>query len=493
MAKLSQLFVRKPPTGSDVGTDGDEPQSAPEPEGAAELDASQVASGTEISARIGEACEALRNLIVEAGSKVNELEDTKQAFFGLVDPADQALRILEQEKTRNISVTRRLEQLRAAHAALEIKYDDAERRLEAVGVEKEQLRLELEQEQRNVRELGGIRAELTNDNEVVRAMAANLEHQVADLTARNKTLGEDNQRYRSHAIEAETKVSGLESELAAERETLAIAQGENQSLQASLTRVVAESSNRAQRNSELEAALNAVTGRLQQQEATLFGVETDRNKLLAEVNELSERQRNAQNKLHAQFEALQGRAAMVEKLLANTRQLLGARSEEARASDRHVAEAKRARDAADTRLREFEALMKSHENQIRELERARAVLGDRNASLVNSLKTRERQLAEAEEHRLRAGDQIARLENEMKVARMASEKRIDELLSLLDHERLERQVVEGALDATRSERAQLQHELYRMRRAVRQRKPPEEIIEPPARQAEETDRSADAA
>jgi chromosome segregation ATPase len=500
MAKLSQLFVRTPLSGTDEVRNG-EPEAAPDTDGSAgfdteaspEFDASQVESGPEISARIGEACEALRNLIVEAGSKVNELEDTKQAFFELVDPADQALRILEQEKTRNISLTRRLEQLRTVHEVLQVKYDDAEKRLDAEAKQKEQLRLELEQEQRTVRELKGIRAELTNDIEVVRAMSANVEHQVGDLTARVKTLGEDNQRHRSHAIEAETKVSGLESALAAERETLAIVQGENQSLQAALTQAVADSSNRGQRVSELETALATATARTQQLEATLFGVETDRNKLLTEVNELSERERNAHNKLHAQFEALQARAAMAEKLLGNTRQLLGARSEEARASDRNVAEAKRARDAAETRLREIEALVKSHENQIRELERARAALTDRNASLASSLKTREAQLADLEEQKLRAADQIARLENEMKAARMASEKRIDGLVSLLDHERLERQVVEGALDATRSERAQLQHELYRMRRAIRDGRAPEETSEPAPRQEQDSDRSADAA
>jgi uncharacterized membrane protein len=88
-------------------------------------------------------------------------------------------------------------------------------------------------------------------------------------------------------------------------------------------------------------------------------------------------------------------------------------------------------------------------------------------------------------------DQIARLENDVKVGRVASEKRITELLSMLDHERLERQVVEGALDATRAERAQLQHELYKLRRATRQPKLPEETPEIPHEQ--EPDRSADAA
>jgi chromosome segregation ATPase len=471
----------------------------PEPETDGDIrgktEAASAETDTDISARIGEACEALRNLIVEAGNKVNELEDTKQTFFGIVDPADRALRILEQEKTRNISLTRRLGQLRTSHDVLRAKFDETEKRNETLVSEKQQLRLDLEEEQRSVRELRIIKAELTNDVAVARAMSTNLENQVAEFTTRTKALIEDNQRYRSHAIEAETRVSGLETELTAVRETLTILQGENQSLQNSLSRGVSQSSNLAQRNRELETAATTATARIQQLESTLFGVESDRNKLLAEVNDLSERQRNDQNKLHAQFEALQARTAMAEKLLGNTRQLLAARSEEARASDRQVAETKRARDAAEIRVREIEALLKSHENQIRELERARDTLTERNTSLVNSLKSREGRLAEADDQKLVTTDQIARLENDMKVGRMASEKRIEELLSMLDHERLERQVVEGALDATRSERAQLQHELYKLRRATRQPKPPEETAETPQgpEQPEQPDRSADAA
>jgi chromosome segregation ATPase len=486
MTKLSQLIVRKPFDAKASDSAESDTDIRSDSEAAAETE-------TDVSARIGEACEALRNLIIEAGNKVNELEDTKQTFFGIVDPADRALRILEQEKTRNISLTRRLGQLRASYDVLQAKFEETEKRNEALANDKQQLRLDLEEEQRGVRELRITKAELTNDIAVVRAMSTNLENQVAEFTTRTKALTDDNQRYRAHAIDAETRVSGLETELTAVRETLAILQGENQSLQSSLSHAVTESSNLAQRNRELETAVTASTARIQQLESTLFGVESDRNKLLAEVNELSERQRNDQNKLHAQFEALQARTGMAEKLLGNTRQLLATRSEEARASDRQVAEAKRARDGAEIRLREIEALLKSHENQIRELERARDVLTERNTSLVNSLKSREAQLAEAEDQKMATGDQIARLENETKVGRMASEKRIEELLSMLDHERLERQVVEGALDATRAERAQLQHELYKLRRATRQPRPSEESGEIPQEQQQRPDRSADAA
>ena len=100
-------------------------------------------------------------------------------------------------------------------------------------------------------------------------------------------------------------------------------------------------------------------------------------------------------------------------------------------------------------------------------------------------------MAEADEHKVVAADQIARLEDELKISRMASEKKVDELLSQLDHERLQRQVVEGALDATRSERAQLQQDLYSLRRVVRRSRPAEETeAEATARAPDAPDRSA---
>jgi chromosome segregation ATPase len=492
MTKLSDLFARRQPAPPrELGLDlSGRPPLPDMPIGA---DAVEEANDGEASARLGEECEALRNLIVEAGCKVNELEETKQAFISIADPADRALRALEHEKTRNITLTRKLGQLRAGYDALQANLEQIENKAEAVANEKEQVQLRLEAEQRAVRELSAVKAELTNDVAVVRAIAANLERQVADLSARAKSLSEDNQRFRSRAVEAETKAGGLESELTATRESLAIARGENQSLQKSLSEAASEVANLAKRNTEIETASTAGAARIQQLEATLFGVENERNRLLAEVNELSERQRNAHTKLHAQFEALQARAAMAEKLLGNTRQLLAARSEEARASGRQVTDVKRERDGAEVRLREAEALLKAHENQIRELERARTVLGEHNTALVNALKSRDAQLAEADEQRLIATDQVARLEDEMNTSRLASEKRIDELLSQLDHERLQRQVVEGALDATRGERAHLQQELYALRRVLRRRAPEEIEPEAPARRQDEPDRSADAA
>jgi chromosome segregation ATPase len=182
---------------------------------------------------------------------------------------------------------------------------------------------------------------------------------------------------------------------------------------------------------------------------------------------------------------------MAEKLLANTRQQLATRNEEARASEREVMEAKRARSAAETLRREVETLVKTHEAHIRELENSRSGLAERSTALADTLKSRELQLAEADEQRRAAAEQIARLENEIRSSRLTYEKRIDELLAMLDRERLDRQVMEGALDTTRRERAQLQHEVYKQRRAMQHTSPAAETVA--AEPAPRSERHSDAA
>ena len=483
MTKLSQLFTRKAPEDDEnmefrgpVASE-DAPDNVP-----TEAEALGPETDQEASVQLGRACEALRNLIVEAGCKLNELEETKQTFFSIVDPAAQALRTLEHEKTRNISLNRRLGLLRASAEALQAKYDQVEKRAETLATDKDQLRTELEEAQRTARELRAIKAELTNDLVGVRATAANLEHQVTELGSRTRSLTEDNQRYRTQAIEMEAHANALDADLTATRETLAMVQGENRSLQNSLNQSGIEMSELSQRSTQTETALAAATARLRQLEASLSGIETERDKLVTEVNTLAERERNTQAKAQVQLEALQARAAMAEKLLANTRQLLATRNEEARASEREVMEAKRARAAAESLRREIESLLRTHENHIKDLETSRAAMTDRNASLADALKQRETQFNESEEQRRMSADQMTRLENEVKSSQRTFQKRIDELLGILDRERLDRQVIESALDTARRERAQLQHELYKMRRAMHRGRLPDETAETTSRE-----------
>src|SRR5690348_16997683 len=116
MAKLSQLFTRSHP--------GDTTAASSPPDMPSSFAPVEPESEHETSARLGQACESLRNLIIEAGCKANDLEEAKQAFFKIVDPAEQALRSLEQEKIRSISLNRALTQVRADRDAVQGRFND---------------------------------------------------------------------------------------------------------------------------------------------------------------------------------------------------------------------------------------------------------------------------------------------------------------------------------------------------------------------------------
>src|SRR4051812_47746180 len=178
MAKLSQLFTRTNPAESVTPP----PAVTADMETPRNVTAIEPESEHEVSARLGQACEALRNLIIEAGCKANDLEEARKAFVSIVDPAEHALRTLEHEKTRNISLSRILAQLRTERDGLNVRFNDLTRNADALASEKEALRQDLEETQKAVNEFRSVKENLTNEIALGRIVAGDYERQVAELS-----------------------------------------------------------------------------------------------------------------------------------------------------------------------------------------------------------------------------------------------------------------------------------------------------------------------
>jgi chromosome segregation ATPase len=228
--------------------------------------------------------------------------------------------------------------------------------------------------------------------------------------------------------------------------------------------------------------------RIVQVEGTVAEIETERNKLVAAVDEANERYRSGYSALNMQVSALQARAATAEKLLAETRQNLVARTEEARNADRAAMESAFGRNKAEKKLAEMEASREAQDAQVRGLEQSRATLVERATALLNTVKKREAQLARAEERTQLLTDRVEHSEADLQASRQAFEKRIEELNATLERERLEHSVVEGSLEAARKDRAQLQRELTRLQATLRRGALVEEkeSAEPPRSEAAAT-------
>jgi crescentin len=253
---------------------------------------------------------------------------------------------------------------------------------------------------------------------------------------------------------------------------------EKNTLQTAVDHGLNEIARLTRRLTESENALTATRAQLGKVEASFAETYAERGRLSAALDEAKEQHQSERNTMNMRLDALQSRAATAERLLSEARQNLIARTEEVRAFDRKAVEATIARNNAEKRLAQIEAAHETRERQLKELEQTRTALTERSGVLTKTLKTRETSLARAEERITSLTERNAHLEADVQVSRTQIEKRVEDLNASLQRERMERAVVEGALEAARKDNARLQSEVGALRSALRRGVPIDEPLTP---------------
>jgi chromosome segregation ATPase len=110
--------------------------------------------------------------------------------------------------------------------------------------------------------------------------------------------------------------------------------------------------------------------------------------------------------------------------------------------------------------------------------------------MTKTLKTRETALARTEEKIASLTERNAHLEADVQVSRTNIEKRVEELNAALQRERMERAVVEGALEAARKDNSRLQSEVAALRSTLRRGAPLAPLAAPES-EAEPKDQKTD--
>jgi crescentin len=466
MSKLSDLFGRK-----GAGTGPDKASQVAPKNAAATREPQPPETYSDVGSRIGEENEALRNLLVDAGRKIGELDELKSAFDKIVTPFNNTLRALEQEKSQNLSLTGQLAESRAAYDKLRADVYQVEKRATLLDSENQRLREDLELARETVRGLESLRNDINSQISAQNAQISELERQLAQESTERRTLSENKRSLSDHLDATEKRCVALEGDLAAARERVALLSNEQQTTKSSLDQALAEIARLTRRLNESDNALSATRAQLAKVEATFSEAHGDRTRLAATLDELKEGHQAERTSLNMRLDGLQSRATTAERLLAEARQNLIARTEEVRAFDRKAVEATIARNSADKRLAQIEATHETRERQIKDLEQSRAALVERSNALTKTLKSRETALGRAEERLQALTERTARLEADIQVGRTNVEKRVDDLTSSLQRERMERAVVEGALEAARKDNSRLQSEVAALRAALRRGTP----------------------
>lgn len=297
---------------------------------------------------------------------------------------------------------------------------------------------------------------------------------MAQETAERRAVTEARRTLQDQFDIGEKRIGELEGELAAAREKLALLEDEKHSLQLAIDQALNETARLTRRLTESENALTATRAQLGKVEASFAEAHAERGRLGAALDEAKEQHQAERNSLNMRLDALQSRAATAERLLTETRQNMLARTEEVRAFDRKSVEATIGRNNSEKRLAQIEASHEARERQIKDLESVRAALTERANAVTKTLKTRETALARAEERIAALTERNRHLEADVQVSRTNIEKRAENLNSALQRERMERAVVEGALEAARKDNSRLQSEVGALRSTLRRGAPLDE-------------------
>lgn len=451
MSKISDFLARKSQA-------ADEKTAHTSESSEALLPALSTEPTAERGTRLGAENEALRSLVIDAARKVEELDNLKLAFGRIIDPLHKTLHALEQEKSHNASLQITLGETRSAYEAGRAQLGHTERNVASLSKANDKLQAEIEEVRLTVSSLESARIELGKEIALKNSEVADLESRLSAETISHHALADEHRIINEQAQAAGKRLSTLEREIVAARQKIALSDDERHSLQSSLGQTVAEVSRVSRLLADSNNALATAQGRLGQLEASFAETEAEHSRVVAELDEAKERHRAESSTQNIRLDALQSRAATAEKMLVEARTNLAARGDELRAFDRKMTDATIARNAAEKKLAQIEGSQQAHERQIKDLEQARAALVERNTALGKNMRARETELARAEEKVSSSNDLIARLEADLSASRGRIEKRVEELNAMLERERMDRAVAEGALEATRKDNARLQHE-----------------------------------
>lgn len=471
MSKFGGLFARK--------TSAFDQLEQPSPTGTAALPDNPLELDEElfsaIGAQVGSDNETLRNLLIDANAKIGELDAIKDAVGRLADPVSKTLRAYESEKSEKITLQTVLNNTRAAYGKLRNEAGELEKKAAASEKECGELRQELTSTENLLRSVETTKAEIAIDIAARRAQIANLEGRLAQETGENGALREEVKRLDERLTSANKRIITLESDLNAARQRLLMAEDERRAQQASLDKASSDVARLGRKLTETEAALGAAQGRLRQVEGNFAELSQERSRLVAALDETNERHNHETTSQRMRFEAMAARAASTDNLLGEAREHLLARAEELREFDRRFTDAVSERDTLQARLADMEGERIRRESEFKEIDQARATLMERGAALTRAYSAKEAGLVRAQESIEQLKGQVEILAAEKLNQAQQAEQKIEELAAALRREKLERSVVEGALETGRKDFARVMREVMSLQRVQQAEEAPIEL------------------
>jgi crescentin len=234
--------------------------------------------------------------------------------------------------------------------------------------------------------------------EDARAEIARLEQRLLQEMGATRALNERAQTLTATAAAADKRAEGLQSELDAARARL----------QANVD-LASENSRVSRSLTEKDAALDDARTRIKFLEAALTAAEAECTRLAAEMSGARDKHGADSDALNGLLETMSSRAITADKLLAEARQRLHARTAENGAAEKRLADARAAYNEIDGKNRQLLDELRLRQFQVDELE-SRLTLVNATNALLETFQDRDRALACAEDKIKSLSERNAQLE-----------------------------------------------------------------------------------
>jgi chromosome segregation ATPase len=274
MSKLGGFFARKAGLYDRADETAQRTEVAPPP-AAGPMEAEPAAGSAleldedllnALGAQIGGENELLRNLLLDANAKADELDAVKAAVARLVEPVSKALRAFETERSEKAGLQTVLNNTRTAYGKLRNEVADIEKRAASAEKDSEDLRRNLAAAQDAVRTAEAAKAQAIVEAAARKAQVADLESRLAQETGETKLLREENRRQSERLAAADKRIVAVEADLTAARQRLLMIEDEKRAQQAALDKASTEAARVSRKLAEMEAAFIAAQGRLRHAE-----------------------------------------------------------------------------------------------------------------------------------------------------------------------------------------------------------------------------------
>jgi crescentin len=414
------------------------------------------------ASQVGQENEALRNLLIDAGYKIDELESIKTLIAKLIDPVAKTLRAYEETKHENLNLQKVLNSTRVAHNKLREDLATTDAKARTLDSECQRLREVVAIAQQTAAAHEKARAEHLAELTARRSHVAELQRHLQAQGVEMQQTREENRQLIERVTASDRRSVQIEAQAQAATQTAMQSAQECSAMQAALDKAHSDMALTQRRLTETEKALGVVHARLKSLEPALAEAQTERARLSEALDEANQRHTEELNTQNSRFEALQARAASTENILEEARQNLMTRAEEIRAFERRIIESSTAHDTSGERIAQLTATLAERDTQIRELETAYDSIYEHSETLSNSVTAHDSAYSNATEKIKEQADQIKLLEAQISTMKMANETQLEQVNAQLQREQLERAMAEGALESGRKDVARLLGEIAAM-------------------------------